>query len=135
VHRRRESPANLPSPSALVLVADWSQEGAGPLILSWINEICATDTEKRALLVAAGNDLAYVVQAVVSRLVTTLTSLLDSRYARYCIMEPGVLIWSQAPNFVWKTTDFPAATKGWTWVLVLNSLLSECRSHVCPNAS
>ncbi|RSH93611.1 hypothetical protein EHS25_006257 [Saitozyma podzolica] len=67
-------------------------EGAGPLILSWINEICATDTEKRALLVAAGNDLAYVVQAV-------------------------------APNFVWKTTDFPAATKGWTWVLVLNSLL------------
>jgi ACS family pantothenate transporter-like MFS transporter len=42
-----------------------SQEGAGPLILSWINEICSDDTEKRALLVAAANDLAYVVQAVV----------------------------------------------------------------------
>jgi len=42
------------------------QFGAGPLILSWINEICSDDTEKRALLVAAGNDLAYVVQAVVS---------------------------------------------------------------------
>ena len=40
--------------------------GAGPLILSWINEICGGDTEKRALLVAAGNDFAYVVQAVVS---------------------------------------------------------------------
>jgi ACS family pantothenate transporter-like MFS transporter len=40
--------------------------GAGPLILSWINEICSGDTEKRALLVAAGNDFAYVVQAVVS---------------------------------------------------------------------
>ncbi len=40
--------------------------GAGPLILSWINEICSNDTEKRALLVAMGNDLAYVVQAVVS---------------------------------------------------------------------
>ncbi|KAK4149000.1 hypothetical protein C8A00DRAFT_47304 [Chaetomidium leptoderma] len=40
--------------------------GAGPLILSWINEICSDDTEKRALLVAAGNDFAYVVQAVVS---------------------------------------------------------------------
>ncbi|KAH8878540.1 MFS general substrate transporter [Thozetella sp. PMI_491] len=38
--------------------------GAGPLILSWINEICSADTEKRALLVAAANDLAYVVQAV-----------------------------------------------------------------------
>jgi hypothetical protein len=41
--------------------------GAGPLILTWINEICGADTEKRALLVAAGNDFAYVVQAVVSR--------------------------------------------------------------------
>ena len=40
--------------------------GAGPLILSWINEICSGDTEKRALLVAMANDLAYVVQAVVS---------------------------------------------------------------------
>lgn len=40
--------------------------GAGPLILSWVNEICSADTEKRALLVAMANDLAYVVQAVVS---------------------------------------------------------------------
>ncbi|WOO79065.1 Pantothenate transporter liz1 [Vanrija pseudolonga] len=38
--------------------------GAGPLILAWINEINQHDTEKRALLVAMGNDLAYVVQAV-----------------------------------------------------------------------
>lgn len=66
--------------------------GAGPLILSWINEICSDDTEKRALLVAAGNDLAYVVQAV-------------------------------APNFVWKTTDFPRARKGYTWSIVLQVLL------------
>lgn len=41
------------------------QNGAGPLILTWINEICSDDTEKRALIVALGNDLAYVVQAVV----------------------------------------------------------------------
>lgn len=73
--------------------------GAGPLILSWINEICSDDTEKRALLVAAGNDFAYVVQAV-------------------------------APNFVWKTTDFPAATKGYTWSLVLQVLLSML--SFCP---
>ncbi|PVH99372.1 MFS general substrate transporter [Periconia macrospinosa] len=65
--------------------------GAGPLILSWINEICSDDTEKRALLVAAGNDFAYVVQAI-------------------------------APNFVWKTTDFPAARKGYTWVIILQVL-------------
>lgn len=66
--------------------------GAGPLILSWVNEICSDDFEKRALLVAAGNDLAYVVQAV-------------------------------APNFVWKTTDFPRARKGYTWSIVLQVLL------------
>jgi len=66
--------------------------GAGPLILSWINEICSGDTEKRALLVAIGNDLAYVVQAV-------------------------------APNFVWKTADFPAAKKGYLWCIVLQILL------------
>ncbi|KAJ6076553.1 hypothetical protein N7499_008534 [Penicillium canescens] len=66
--------------------------GAGPLILSWINEICSDDTEKRALLVAMANDLAYVVQAV-------------------------------APNFVWKTTAFPRAAKGYTWSIVLQILL------------
>ncbi|TVY58480.1 Pantothenate transporter liz1 [Lachnellula cervina] len=67
-------------------------QGAGPLILSWINEICSGDTEKRALLVAVGNDFAYVVQAV-------------------------------APNFVWKTTDFPAAKKGFLWSIILQVLL------------
>ncbi|CAG8948088.1 unnamed protein product [Penicillium salamii] len=65
---------------------------AGPLILSWINEICSDDTEMRALLVAMANDLAYVVQAV-------------------------------APNFVWKTTDFPRAAKGHTYSIVLQVLL------------
>ncbi|KAI8653102.1 MFS domain-containing protein [Fusarium keratoplasticum] len=66
--------------------------GAGPLILSWINEICSADTEKRALLVAVANDLAYVVQAIV-------------------------------PNFMWKTTDFPAARKGYTYSSILQVLL------------
>ncbi|PWY89167.1 putative allantoate permease [Aspergillus heteromorphus CBS 117.55] len=66
--------------------------GAGPLILSWINEICSADTEKRSLILAMANDLAYVVQAV-------------------------------APNFVWKTTDFPAAKKGYLFSAVLQILL------------
>lgn len=68
--------------------------GAGPLILTWVNEICSDDMEKRALLVAAGNDLAYVVQAV-------------------------------APNFVWKTTDFPYARRGYLWSVVLQILLGK----------
>ncbi|KAM5354126.1 hypothetical protein ACJ41O_000776 [Fusarium nematophilum] len=66
--------------------------GAGPLILAWINEICSADTEKRALLVAVANDLAYVVQAIV-------------------------------PNFVWKTTEFPAARKGYTYSSILQVFL------------
>ncbi|KAL1874328.1 hypothetical protein Daus18300_003692 [Diaporthe australafricana] len=77
------------------MVVYWMSQignGAGPLILTWINEICSDDTEKRALLVALGNDLAYVVQAV-------------------------------APNFVWKTTDFPAARKGYLWCIVMQVLL------------
>jgi len=65
---------------------------AGPMILNWIGEISSNDNEARAILIAMGNDLAYVVQAV-------------------------------APNFVWKTTDFPQASKGMKWSIVLSSLL------------
>lgn len=36
-----------------------------------------------------------------------------------------MLISDKAPNFVWKTTEFPAARKGFTWSIILNSLLSE----------
>ncbi|KAK0498033.1 allantoate permease [Armillaria luteobubalina] len=65
---------------------------AGALILNWINEITGGDTELRALCVALGNDLAYVVQAV-------------------------------APNFVWKTADFPLAEKGYHYSIILQFLL------------
>lgn len=61
--------------------------------MTWINEICSNDSEKRSLLVAMGNDLAYVVQAV-------------------------------GPLFYWKTTDFPAARKGWTAVIIYQVLLA-----------
>jgi ACS family pantothenate transporter-like MFS transporter len=89
--------------------------GAGPLILSWINEICSADTEKRALLVAMANDLAYVVQAVVSV------------YGERRGGPKGLWLTMsfQAPNFVWKTTEFPAAHKGYTWVVTLQGLLSK----------
>jgi ACS family pantothenate transporter-like MFS transporter len=89
--------------------------GAGPLILSWINEICSADTEKRALLVAMANDLAYVVQAVVS----------ISGEARKGRRSFELTLSFQAPNFVWKTTEFPAAHKGYTWVATLQGLLSK----------
>ncbi|KZT51659.1 MFS general substrate transporter [Calocera cornea HHB12733] len=72
---------------------------AGPMILNWIGEISTADNEARAILVAMGNDFAYVVQAV-------------------------------APNFVWKTTDFPAAHKGMTWSIVVSSLLIGWNSLV-----
>ncbi|WVQ82939.1 hypothetical protein IAT38_005075 [Cryptococcus sp. DSM 104549] len=49
-------------------------QGAGPLILTFINELCSDDTEKRALLVAAANDLAYVVQAIVPNFVWKTTA-------------------------------------------------------------
>ncbi|KAJ6171089.1 hypothetical protein N7470_000156 [Penicillium chermesinum] len=82
--------SNIPGRKAVYWLSA-TGNGAGPLILSWINEICSDDTEKRALLVAMANDLAYVVQAV-------------------------------APNFVWKTTDFPAAKKGYLWAAILQVL-------------
>jgi hypothetical protein len=85
------------------------------LILTWINEICTADTEKRAFTVALGNDLAYVVQAVVSFVPVFMIVLHDIFWLKQ----------SQAPNFVWKTTDFPAAKKGFLWSIILQVLLSE----------
>jgi ACS family pantothenate transporter-like MFS transporter len=55
------------------------------------------------LLVAAGNDFAYVLQAV-------------------------------APNFVWKTTAFPAAKKGFLYSIVLQVLLSKFPPKLLPSS-
>ncbi|GAA5988817.1 hypothetical protein JCM10908_006183 [Rhodotorula pacifica] len=38
--------------------------GMSGLLFSWANEICSTDNEERALVVALMNDLAYVLQAI-----------------------------------------------------------------------
>ncbi|WVQ72198.1 hypothetical protein IAR50_001744 [Cryptococcus sp. DSM 104548] len=54
-------------------------QGAGPLILTFINEICSNDTEKRALLVAGANDLAYVVQAIVPNFVWKTVDFPEAR--------------------------------------------------------
>ncbi|WOO82739.1 Pantothenate transporter FEN2 [Vanrija pseudolonga] len=66
--------------------------GAGGLIVTWVGEIASGDSEKRSILVALCNDLAFVVQAV-------------------------------GPLFYWKTTDMPAARKGWTAVVIYTCLL------------
>lgn len=104
---------------------EFLQNGAGPLILSWINEICSDDTEKRALLVATANDLAYVVQAIVRPL-----------HPKYSLSCTNAI--AKAPNFVWKTTDFPRATKGYIWSIIVTLLLSKffsTRDSIthCPN--
>ncbi|TYJ53789.1 hypothetical protein B9479_005549 [Cryptococcus floricola] len=54
-------------------------QGAGPLILTLINEICSNDTEKRAILVGAANDLAYVVQAIVPNFVWKTVDFPEAR--------------------------------------------------------
>ncbi|ODN73695.1 hypothetical protein L202_07240 [Cryptococcus amylolentus CBS 6039] len=54
-------------------------QGAGPLILTFINEICSGDTEKRALLVGAANDFAYVVQAIVPNFVWKTVDFPEAR--------------------------------------------------------
>ncbi|ORY26989.1 major facilitator superfamily domain-containing protein [Naematelia encephala] len=61
----------------------------GHIALYWLMNvgICAGDFEKRALLVAMGNDSTYVLSAIYQ-------------------------------NFIWKTTDFPAAKKGLLWSIL-----------------
>lgn len=58
------------------------------------------------------NDLAYVVQAVVCD-------------AKCFHLTEDSLTTKQAPNFVWKTTDFPAAKDGYLWSIILQMLSSK----------
>jgi len=44
-----------------------------------MNEICAGDLETRALLVGAGNDLTFVVQAIVPNLVWPTVDFLHAQ--------------------------------------------------------
>lgn len=81
-----------------------------------------------------GNDLAYVVQAVVS-LSRPLCLPFRQRSAGNKRDSPRrrltrlINCW-QAPNFVWKTTDYPAAKKGYTWSIVLSVLLSKFLQNI-----
>lgn len=86
---------------------DCSQDGAGPLILSWINEICSDDTEKRALLVAMGNDLAYVVQAVVSRIRALGCSRRRLRCigTKLCVEDDGLSLGPKRLSMVYRAAD------------------------------
>jgi hypothetical protein len=38
----------------------------------------------------------------------------------------------QVPMFMWKTTDFPAARKGYTYSTILQVLLSSCLLPYTP---
>ncbi|OCF60227.1 pantothenate transporter [Kwoniella mangroviensis CBS 10435] len=70
--------ANITGTKVLYWFQDFGS-GAGPLILTWINEICSDDTEKRALLVAAGNDLAYVFQSIMPNFVWKTVDFPEAR--------------------------------------------------------
>lgn len=41
------------------------------------------------------------------------------------LVEQRLILRLQAPNFVWKTTDFPAARKGYLWCIIMQVLLGE----------
>nr|XP_019013959.1 pantothenate transporter [Kwoniella pini CBS 10737]OCF52740.1 pantothenate transporter [Kwoniella pini CBS 10737] len=70
--------ANITGTKVLYWFQDFGS-GAGPLILTWIIEICSDDTEKRALLVAAGNDLAYVFQSIMPNFVWKTVDFPEAR--------------------------------------------------------
>ncbi|WVF67012.1 hypothetical protein IAT40_001755 [Kwoniella sp. CBS 6097] len=81
------------------MVLYWFQDfgsGAGPLILTWINEICSDDTEKRALLVAAGNDFAYVLQSIVPNFVWKTTDFPEARigWTYSTAMNALLIVWT-----------------------------------------
>ncbi|TYJ53785.1 hypothetical protein B9479_005545 [Cryptococcus floricola] len=73
-------------------------QGAGPLILTFINEICSDDTEKRALLVAAANDFAYVVQAIVPNFVWKTVDFPEARTGwTYSVsLNAALIVWMTA---------------------------------------
>lgn len=64
--------------------------------------LITSQNELRAICVALGNDLAYVVQAV-------------------------------APNFVWQTTAFPRARKGYHWSI--STSLASNLNIITPHSS
>ncbi|OCF32318.1 pantothenate transporter [Kwoniella heveanensis BCC8398] len=81
------------------MILYWFQDfgsGAGPLILTWINEICSDDTEKRALLVAAGNDFAYVLQSIVPNFVWKTTDFPEARigWTYSTAMNALLIVWT-----------------------------------------
>ncbi|ODN73696.1 hypothetical protein L202_07241 [Cryptococcus amylolentus CBS 6039] len=73
-------------------------QGAGPLILTFINEICSDDTEKRALLVAAANDFAYVVQAIVPNFVWKTVNFPEARtgWTYSVCLNAALIVWMTA---------------------------------------
>ncbi|KAK0449049.1 major facilitator superfamily domain-containing protein [Desarmillaria tabescens] len=69
---------------------------AGSLTLNWITEITQGDTELRALCVALGNDLAYVVQAIVPNFVWKTVDFPRARkgYHYSIILQFILILWT-----------------------------------------
>ncbi|KAK0190025.1 major facilitator superfamily domain-containing protein [Armillaria mellea] len=69
---------------------------AGSLTLNWITEITGGDTELRALCVALGNDLAYVVQAIMPNFVWKTVDFPRARtgYHYSIVLQFVLILWT-----------------------------------------
>ncbi|KAK0231925.1 major facilitator superfamily domain-containing protein [Armillaria nabsnona] len=69
---------------------------AGSLTLNWITEITGGDTELRALCIALGNDLAYVVQAIMPNFVWKTADFPRARtgYHYSLILQFVLILWT-----------------------------------------
>ncbi|KAK0498031.1 major facilitator superfamily domain-containing protein [Armillaria luteobubalina] len=69
---------------------------AGSLTLNWITEVTGGDTELRALCVALGNDLAYVVQAIMPNFVWKTVDFPRARtgYHYSIVLQFVLILWT-----------------------------------------
>ncbi|KAK6585753.1 hypothetical protein PZA11_002480 [Diplocarpon coronariae] len=97
-----------------------------PLILSWISEICSDDAEKRALLVAAGNDFANVVQAVAPNFVwrTAYFPVARKGYLWSIVLSILLILWTAFIQIL-LTRGKKKAAKAIAEESATNSLITE----------
>ncbi|KAJ7621041.1 major facilitator superfamily domain-containing protein [Roridomyces roridus] len=94
---------------------------AGPMVLNWISEITQGDNELRAICIALGNDLAYVVQAVAPNFVwkTTAFPRAAAGYHWSIVMQCLLIVWTFLVLFLLRrdrrkeaSTEGPSVNEG-----------------------
>ncbi|KAL7417125.1 major facilitator superfamily domain-containing protein [Mrakia frigida] len=68
----------------------------GMLTMTWINEICAADSEKRAIVIGLANTLTYTVQAIVPNFLWKQTDmpLAHKGHIYSMSLSAGLIIWT-----------------------------------------